>query len=183
LAYSEEYFINVLGEQKGPYTFPQLKRMYETNLIPEETLYWQDGMEQWQSVADLCGSERRKRRRRLKRLRGAGAVFMAVIGLLTAYCAPVFQDGWRELNDRDQTADGAYWKARGFVREEVKAQDASVAFEPFKAATVTISGSNATVVLPGTLFAKDGSGKPMTWKVAMHYDVDGREWRLPAGAL
>jgi len=59
LAFSEEYFIHVQGEQKGPYTFPQLKRLYEKNLIPEETLYWRDGMEQLEPVSDLCGKRRR----------------------------------------------------------------------------------------------------------------------------
>ena len=179
MAFNEEYFIHVQGEQKGPYTFPQLKRLYEKSLIPEETLYWQDGMEQSQPVSDLCGVRRQDHLRRLKQLRVTGAVLVAVVALLTAYCAPVFKDGWREMNDRDQTQEGAYWKARGFVREDVKKQDASVAFEPYKTATVTLTGTNATVILPGMLFAKDGRAAKMAWKVLMHYDPVRREWRLP----
>ncbi len=179
MAFSEEYLIHVQGEQKGPYTFPQLKRLYEKNLIPEETLYWQDGMEQWQPVSDLCGPSGRARSQRMKELRVTGIVLVAVVALVTAYCAPVLKDGWREMNDRSPTREGAYWKARGFVREQVKNQDGSVAFEPYRVATVTLSGTNAAVTLPGTLFGKDGTGSKMTWRVEMEYDTEKKEWRLP----
>ena len=179
MAFSEEYFIKVLGEQKGPYTFPQLKRMYEMNLIPEETFYWQDGMEQWEAVSDLCGAEVRKHKRRLRQLRVTGIVLVLTLAVLTAYCEPVLKDGWREMNDRDETSQGAYWKARGFVREEVKKQDASVAFQPYQAAAAVLTGTDATVILPGVLFAKNGTGSNMTWKVALQYDQDRKEWELP----
>jgi hypothetical protein len=179
LAFSEEYLINVQGEQKGPYTFPQLKRLYDKTLIPEETLYWQDGMEEWLPVSDLCRTKRRDHLRHLKQLRVTGIVLAATVVLVLAYCAPVLKDGWREMNDRDWTQEGAYWKARGFVREEVKDQDASVAFEPYRTAGAILTGTAATVVLPGTLFGKDGTATKMTWKVEMGYDVDRREWKLP----
>jgi hypothetical protein len=179
LAFSEEYLIKVLGEQKGPYTFPQLKRLYEKNLIPEETLYWQDGMDQWQAVSDLCGAGSRQRGRRLRQLRVTGIVLVVTAAMVTAYCEPVLRDGWKEMNDRDQTQEGAYWRARGFVREEVKNQDGSVAFDPFRTATETLSGTTAMVTLPGTLFAPNGTESTMTWKVAIDYDLDHKEWRLP----
>jgi len=179
LAFTEEYFIKVLGEQKGPYTFPQLKQLYEKNLIPEDTLYWQDGMEEWLGVSDLCGAKRRNRLRRLKQLRVTGIVLLATVALLLGYCGPVLKEGWREMNDRDLTQQGAYWRARGFVREDVKEQDASVAFDQYSAAVVTLTGTEVTVILPGTLFAKDGAGSKMTWKVEMQYDGEKREWRLP----
>ena len=179
MAYSEEYFIHVQGEQKGPYTYPQLKRMYEMSLIPEETLYWQDGMEQLQPVSDLCGATRREKLQRLKQLRVTGVVLVAVVALATAYCAPVLKDGWREANDRDWTQEGAYWEARSLVREEVRNQGASVAFEPYKTAGVTLTGTDATVILPGMLFRKDGTGGKTSWKVAMQYDAQRKDWTLP----
>lgn len=179
MAFTEEYFINVQGEQKGPYTFPQLKRLYDKNLIPEETLYWQDGMDQWLAVSDICGEKKRDRLRHLKQLRVVGMVLAAAIALVTAYCAPVLKDGWREMNDRDLTQEGGYWKARGFVREEVKEQDANVAFEPYNTASVALTGTEATVILQGTLFAKDGAASKTKWKVAMQYDTGRKEWRLP----
>jgi hypothetical protein len=179
LAFPEEYFIRVEEEQKGPYTFPQLKRLYEKALIPAETLYWQDGMEEWLAVADLCGARSRKRLQRLKQLRVAGIALVSAAALLTAWCGPVLKNGWKEMNDHDFTQEGAYWKARGFVREEVKQQEASVAFDPYQAASVALTGTAATVILPGTLFARDGSGSKMTWKVALLYDASRKEWLLP----
>jgi hypothetical protein len=170
VAFNEEYFIHVQGEQKGPYTFPLLKRLYDKNLIPEETLYWRDGMEQLEPVSDLCGVRKRVKLPHLKQLRVTGIVLVVGIALLTAYCAPVLKDGWREANDRDPTQEGAYWKARGFVREEVREQDASVAFEPYKTAAVTLTG---------TRFGKDGAAQKISWKVAIRYDATRREWRLP----
>lgn len=181
MAFSEEYFIHVQGEQKGPYTFPQLKRLYEKNLIPEETLYWRDGMEQLEPVSDLCGKRRRVHLHRFKHLRVTAIVLVAAVALLTAWCAPVLNDVWREANDRDPTREGAYWKARGFVREDVKKQqDADVAFQPYSTATVTFAGADATVILPGTLFAKNGTAQKLSWKVAIQYDTARKEWRLPA---
>ena len=181
MAFSEEYFINVAGEQKGPYTFPQLKRLYEKELIPVETLYWQDGNEQWQPVSELCGERRLDRLRHFKQLRVTAVVMAATVILVLSYCAPVLKDGWREMNARDPTPEGAYWKARGFVREEVKRNDGSVAFEALAAASVQLSGTEATVILPGTLFGKDATGSKMTWKVKMDYDLGRREWKLPGG--
>ena len=179
MAFNEEYFIHLQGEQKGPYTFPQLKRLYEKNLIPEETLYWQDGMEQSQPVSVLCGERRQDRLRHFKGLRVIGMVLVAVVALAAAYCAPVLKDGWRELNDKDQTQEGAYWKARGFVRDEVKKQGARVAFEPFQTATVKLTGAEASVMLAGTLYGKDGLAAKRLFRVGMHYDAARQQWRLP----
>jgi len=86
---------------------------------------------------------------RFKHLRVTAIVLVAAVALLTAWCAPVLNDVWREANDRDPTREGAYWKARGFVREDVKKQqDADVAFQPYSTATVTFAGADATVILP-----------------------------------
>ncbi len=180
MSFAEEYFVHVQGEQKGPYTYPQLKRLYETKLIPEETLYWREGMEQLEPVALLCGGRKRNRLRWLKQLRVTGAVLVLTVALATAYCEPILKDLWREMNDQDLTQEGAYWRARGFVREDVKRQDASVAFEPYNTATVTLTGTEASVVLSGTLFGKDDTGTKMGWKVGMWYDATAKEWRLPA---
>jgi len=183
LAFSEEYFIKVQGEQKGPYTYPQLKALYEKGLVPEETEYWRDGMEQWEAVAELCGATRRERMRRLNQIRLLGIVTLTTLGLLLVYCEPVLRDGWREMNARDFTQEGAYWRARGFVRDEVRRTDGSVAFESYPAATVGLTGTEATVVLPGTLYGRSPAGVKTTWKVVVDYDTGGREWVLGGGKL
>ena len=45
--------MHVQGEQRGPYTIPQIDHMLNSGLIARETLYWHEGMEQWQPVTDL----------------------------------------------------------------------------------------------------------------------------------
>ncbi|HEX4085562.1 MAG TPA: DUF4339 domain-containing protein [Chthoniobacteraceae bacterium] len=173
MAFNEEFFIHIQGEQKGPYTYPQLKRMYENSLIPEETLYWRDGMEQMEPVSDLCGSRKRDHLRRLRRIRTTAIIVLAAAAMVTAYFAPMLREGWREMNDRDQTQEAAYWRARGFVREAIRRQDESVVFDPYTSASVSLTGTSATVILPGTVL---GKGKT-TWRVAMQYDIAGREWK------
>jgi hypothetical protein len=179
LAFPEEYFIHVQGEQKGPYSFPQLKRMYDAALIPEETLYWRDGMEQLEPVADLCGSRKRSRLRHLKQLRVTAIVVVAAITLVAVYWGPVIKDGLRENNEHDQTAWAAYWRARGFVREKAKRDGESVAFEPYQSATVSLTGTQATVILPSTVYGGNGAAQPRPWKVLMQYDTARAGWRLP----
>ena len=177
MAFNEEYFIHIQGEQKGPYTFPQLKRMYEGALIPEETLYWRDGMEQLEPVSDLCGARKRGSLGRLRHLRLTAIVVLIAATVVAAYFAPMLREGWREMNDRDQTQEAAYWRARGFVRESIRNHGESVVFDPYPAASVTLSGTNATVILPGTVLEK---GKT-TWRVAMQYDIPTREWKCGNG--
>lgn len=180
MAFPEEYYIDIRGEQRGPYSFPQLKRMYDTNLIPEEALYWQDGLEHWQPVADLCGVQRRDRLRLWRQLRGVGLAALVIGALATGYCAPIVREGWREMDEQGYTAKAAYWRARGFVRSQAKDQGASVVFDAFSAPGVTLQGGTAaSVTLPGTLYPASGPAVHTTWKVSMVYRPERREWTLP----
>ncbi len=183
MAYSEEYLIKVQGEQKGPYTFPQLKGLYEKGLVPDDTLYWVEGMEEWEAVSDLCGAKRRAWLKKLKQLRLLGILMLTTVGLVLAYCEPVLRDGWREMNAREWSQEGAYWRARGFVREEARRKDGSVVFEPYAPTMVGLTGTEATVILPGMLYGKDEAGVKTTWKVVVDYDGGEREWRLGGGKL
>ena len=49
----EVFYVHVQGEQRGPYTIPQIDHMLNSGLIERETLYWREGMEQWQPVTEL----------------------------------------------------------------------------------------------------------------------------------
>jgi hypothetical protein len=179
MAFSEEYYVHLNGEQKGPYTLPQLMGLYAKGFIPEETLYWMDGFDQWQPVADLCGPSLRVWRKKSTKGRAflfAGAL-LAI--LLTAFFGPLVRDGWRETNQRRFTPEAAYWKARGFVREEVQKQRSNLAFERFNSALVTLTGgTNAEVELPCTLFPPDGSAKSCFWHVDLRFDPATAQWRL-----
>ena len=82
--------------------------------------------------------------------------------------APIFIDGWKEASQHEFTADAAYWKARDYVRTELKKQNATVAFEPGKAA---LGASTAEVTLPGSVFASGAGSRHAVWQVSMRYDA------------
>ncbi len=183
MAFSEEYYIHLEGKQKGPYTLGQLMGLYAKGFIPEETLYWMDGFEQWHPVADLCGPSLRTWRERSSRKKLAVSVGVIVALALLAFFGPLVRDGWRETYQRKFTAESAYWKARGFVREEVKKRKANLHFERFDASLVTLAnGTDATVSLPCTLFPADGTSRKSLWRVDMRFDPGGRQWRLVSQA-
>ena len=59
----EIFYLHIHGEQRGPYTIPQIDHLLNSGLIAEETLYWREGLDQWQPVTSLVLSspvERRK---------------------------------------------------------------------------------------------------------------------------
>ncbi len=181
MPYYEEYYIHLNGEQKGPYTLSQLMGLYAKGFIPAETLYWMDGFDQWHPVSDLCGGPlkawaEKPDKKRVYIFAGIAAAAL----LLLAYFGPLVRDCWKEVSSqRKFTAEAAYWKARGFVREEMKRKRANLAFERFKAAQIALtSGSDASVALPCTLFPADGGSKRCVWRVALRFDGEQKQWRL-----
>lgn len=178
MAFSEEYYLRVHGEQKGPYTLPEIQQLYEKGFVPDETLYWRDGMEQWQFVTDFCGKPRQalqqmERKRWLPWL----AVVLILLGI-AAYFFPMVREGWKEAYERDFTAEAAYWKARGFVRNRAQLSRNIVDFDPFEAAQVTLGETEGTVTLRGHAFDQAGQGIPARWQVKLSYLRNAKEWRL-----
>ena len=49
----EVFYLHIQGEQRGPYTIPQIDHLLNSGLIAEETLYWREGLDQWQPVTSL----------------------------------------------------------------------------------------------------------------------------------
>jgi len=179
MAFSEEYYVHLNGEQKGPYTLAQLMRLYAKGFIPEETLYWMDGFDQWQPVADLCGPSLRVWRKKPSKKKITIPIGLVLAAALLAFFGPLVRDGWRETNQRRFTAQSAYWKARGLVREEMKEKKTNLAFERYDPDLVTLSnGTDASVLLPCTLFPADGSSKRSLWHVTLRFDPGQKQWRL-----
>jgi len=179
MAFPEEYYIHIEGKQKGPYSYPQLKHLYDKSLIAEETLYWREGLDQWQPLSDLIGlplpKQIQKRRRAGLLLLGA----LLVIACFVAYLAPMLADGWREANQDELTAEAAYWKARGFVRDEIRKQNATVAFDDFSPEQVVFAGErSANVTLPGKVFPRTGTSAAKVWRLALEFRSAQREWHL-----
>ena len=60
---AEVFFIYHNGEQRGPYTAAQVNHLHRCAFIDDDTLYWREGLEQWQPVGQIV--LRRKRRNRM----------------------------------------------------------------------------------------------------------------------
>ena len=50
---SDTYLLLINGQQSGPYTINQMKSMWQLGSINAGTSYWQAGMPQWQSLANI----------------------------------------------------------------------------------------------------------------------------------
>ena len=50
---SDTYLLLINGQQSGPYTINQMKSMWQHGTINAGTSYWQAGMPQWQSLANI----------------------------------------------------------------------------------------------------------------------------------
>ena len=172
----EEYYIHMNDEQKGPFTLSQIKHMYDRNYIPEDALYWNDGMEQWRHVSDLCGPPEwmEKKGRWLKPATIVAA--LAILGVLAMIFLPVTIDAWKEANQRHYTGEAAYWKARDYVRQGLRSSVDYVKFAGYEESNAMLDGrSGATVHLSG----EKRVGKSVTsrlWTVTLRYVPQNRDW-------
>ena len=170
----EIFYLHIDGEQRGPYTAPQIDHLLNSGLIAEETLYWREGLDQWQPVTSLV-KLRRPRNPWVRPLVILGLVFvLAVIG---EFFGSVALLGWREANQHDYTAQGAYWRARGVVRSTLLVPGTVVDFQSFAQAKTDLQPPNAaTVKLEGEVTEHAGQSRPMRWTVLMKFDPEAREW-------
>jgi hypothetical protein len=170
----ESYYLHLAGAQQGPYTIPQVDHLLNSGLIGVETLYWCEGLDQWQPVTTLVPL-RKKPKRWVKPV-----IFVAVLIVLAVpgwIFGPVLLDGWHEANQHTFTESSAYWRARDVVRSELREQGLLVEFEDLEAAQVTLQGeTEATVQLPGSKVGKDGQTTVLVWKVPMKFDPQNAEW-------
>ena len=170
----EVFYLHIQGEQLGPYTIPQVDHLLNSGLIAEETLYWREGLDQWQPVTSLV--PRRKRTNPwVKPLLVIGIV--SVLALLAQIFGSMVLLGWREANQHTYTAEAAYWRARSIVRSSGVAPRALIEFQDFAAAMVELQQPrSATVLLRGELTEPDGQTRRTAWSVAMSFDEKRGEW-------
>lgn len=170
----EVFYLHLCGEQRGPYTIPQIDHLLNSKLIPEETLYWREGLEQWQPVTELVPLRRPPNR--LKRVI-LGLVIAAPLLLLALLFGPPLIEGWREATANDFTFEDAYWKARDVVRQHHAGNGSLVAFSDYDSAAVELLKTHeARLVLQGQITALGGTAKTMTWHVQLRYDPAKSEW-------
>ncbi len=172
----EVFYLHIAGEQRGPYTIPQIDHLLNSGLISEDALYWREGMEQWQPVTNVVRLRRPTRKRSWTR-RVVFAVLLVVALLLGRIFGPVAMDGWRENAQYEYTPRAAYWRARDIVRREAAPPGAAIAFAPLKKARVQLAEppTGATVWLPAEVAAARGM-RPAAWEVQLKYDPKLKQW-------
>lgn len=169
---AEVFYIYHLGEQRGPYTMKQVNHLYRSSFIDDDTLYWREGLEQWQPVTEIV---QRRRRKRSLAIWGIVVAILAGIGLLMWLFGGVTLNAWKEMTSGDYTAESAWWRARGLVRAQMENGE-QVDFEPFDSAVVKLHGEHeATVVLAGYADTDQGHER-RAWRVRMRYDPLRRDW-------
>lgn len=170
---AEVFFIYHNGEQRGPYTAAQVNHLHRCGFIDEDTLYWREGLEQWQPVGQIV-LRRKRRNRRLFWYILLGT--LAAIVFFARLFGHVTADRWRELTSGELTQESAWWRARGLIRDQL-AKGTEVRFDPIESAKVTIQERvNASVVLGGTLTHPSGSVEHGAWRVLLRYDENRGTW-------
>ena len=111
----EVFYLHLDGAQRGPYTIRHIDHLLNSGLIAQETLYWREGLEQWQPVTELVVV--RKTPNPWKKLRWV-AVVLVGLAVPVAIFGPVVAEGWREANQHVFTENAAYWRARDVVRNQ-----------------------------------------------------------------
>jgi hypothetical protein len=171
----EVFYLHIQGEQRGPYTIKHIDHLLNSGLIAEETLFWREGLEQWQPVTNLV--VRREHHKNWRPWIIGGAVAVALALLLWMF-GPITAQGWRESNQHQFTSEAAYWRARDVVRHSALPKGAVVSFNPVDQAQVTLQhgASGASVLLRGELFERGGRTRPAAWRVELKYDAAIAEW-------
>lgn len=170
----EVFYVHVQGEQRGPYTIPQIDHMLNSGLIELETLYWREGMEQWQPVTELV-IVRHRANPWIKPAIALAVVIAAAV--LVRMFGPITMEGWRETNQHAYTPAAAYWRARGVVRAGALPKGSVIAFGGIQSARVEMRSPNAAwVIVPGDVTKSNGQTQRAAWRVPMRFDAKAGEW-------
>jgi hypothetical protein len=170
----EVYYLHISGAQRGPYTIRHIDHLLNSGLIAQETLYWREGLEQWQPVTELVAVRVKPNPwRKIAWILGV----LLVLAVPAAIFGPVVLDGWREANQHEFTAEAAYWRARDVVRNQAVPAGALVEFDDFPEVRVEMREPHAAQVhLKGVLTERGMQPRQTAWNVQMRFDLHGKEW-------
>lgn len=172
---AEVFHIYHQSEQRGPYTVRQIAHLHRCRFIDDETLYWREGMEQWQSISDIVFI--RRRRNRLGLWGGVLAV-VAFCALLFWLFGSVSAEAWRELTSGEYTEKSAWWRARGLLRDHVAGGEI-LQFDGFESAHVALAPPDvATVEISGVLRLPDGHTERAAWRMRLRYHEGRQLWSV-----
>jgi GYF domain 2 len=170
----ESFYLHLAGAQQGPYTIPQIDHLLNSGLIAVETLYWCEGLDQWQPVTSLVAL--RKKPNRWIKPAIAAAVLVALVVPARIF-GPVVVDGWHEANQHAFTESAAYWRARDVVRTGLAGHGNLIEFAAFSDSQVTLKPEGvAQVSLRGSVTDFDGKTTRVAWDVPMHFEAEEGEW-------
>jgi hypothetical protein len=170
----ESFYLHLSGAQHGPYTIPQIDHLLNSGLIAVETLYWCEGLDQWQPVTSLVAL-RKKPKRWVKPV--VFLVLALALAVPVRIFGPVLVDGWHEANQHAFTESAAYWRARDVVRSELASRGMLVEFAGFEAAKVILRATDDVEVrLRGSVVDAQGKASAVVWEVPMRFDGDSAEW-------
>lgn len=91
----ESYHLHYEGKQRGPYTVAQIRHMFTHRLIPVESMYLREGMEQWHPVEELF-AEPPSQWRKKAGIAGAALLFCALALLVSWEFIQPWLEGWWE---------------------------------------------------------------------------------------
>ncbi len=171
----EMYFLYLDGVQRGPYTVSQIGHMVNSGIVHPDALFWCEGLDQWQPVAQLITPKEEIQKRRI-RLSFGVILYLGVGVLILLSVYPSLKQGWREQHQVEKTAQGAYWRARGVLREHL-GWFSSVSFADYQSPDVRFHGEGDALV--DLHLERVTAGKPAHWKVRVHYDDRLKMW-VPA---
>lgn len=173
----EVFYIYQTGEQRGPYTARQVNHLRKCGYINDDTMYWREGMEQWQPITEIV--ELHAQQKRMMRWGGV-AIAAALLALLVWLFGPVTMAAWRELTSGEYTETSAWWRARGMVRGQLGVGE-SVTFDAYPEARVTLEPpASATVLLGGNVVGAAGHTEHGVWQVRLTFDAAHGEWSAAA---
>jgi hypothetical protein len=172
----ERYFLYIDGSQRGPYTVDQIDHMVNKGIVSSESMFWCEGLDQWQPVSQLIVPKVEVVRRRIRistRLVGVVLLGMVLLGVTW----PLLSEGWREQHQVELTQEAAYWRARGVLRDTF-GKFTSILLEPFDPANVRLhGGQQASVELSAQTKRLGGAPMQGRWLVELEYDQRLKEWR------
>jgi hypothetical protein len=170
----EVFYLNSNGEQRGPYTIHHIDHLLNSGLIPEESMFWREGMEQWEPVTNLVARRKKKERRWIPPV--ALIIAAVIILIFLRIFGPITWEGWREMAQTEFTSEAAYWRARDFVRTSA-ASNGVFQFHAFESSTISLRPPNAaTAVIKGKVIQSGGGNREAAWKVELRYNALRKEW-------
>jgi hypothetical protein len=172
----ERYFLHIDGSQRGPYTVDQIDHMVNKGIVSAESMFWCEGLDQWQPVSQLIVPKVEVVKRRIRiSARLVGLILLGAVLLGAIW--PLIYEGWKEQHQVELTQEAAYWRARGVLRDTF-GKFTSILFEPFDPAHVRLGGGQqASVELSAQTKRLGGAPMQGRWLVELEYDPRLKEWR------